>query len=180
VSLLRRHYHSKGAGTSTPSDDLLDTIHATISLATRHSGQLQPTWHAGQCKGPDGKSLVYFGSDGFMAPTITDAEKQARRKKVMVTRENCRSAGRLMSRDAWRLGFAAADFRVGNIDGGPWIISQIQRQKLNMTAVGLDFYHLSENVHKTRGIVFGEKNAQGPSSCCTPSSMKDTSQCTRG
>jgi hypothetical protein len=255
VALHRRHYHGQGEGTSTPSDDLLDAFHDTISLATRQlcnqlnrasrsfemtaenlkkaaqlslsretvrqvlegegrevlalarSGDLQPTWRASQCKGADGKdaqSLVYLSSDGFMAPVITDAEKQARRKKVLekrksrkgpkrrlppvkggsdqrykefkavmfydhdlehkqvsVTGGDCRSAGRLMSRDAWRLGFAAADQRVGNIDGGPWIINQIERQRLKMTAVGLDFFHLGENVHKTRRIVFGEEDLQG-------------------
>jgi hypothetical protein len=265
--LRRRHYHSGGEGTTTPSDELLDAAHNTLSVATRQlcvelnrasrsfemtadhlrraaqlslstetlrqaveadgkaalklagSGELEPTWHASQCKRPDGKSLVYLNSDGFMAPTITDAEKQSRRRKVMekrsrrqgvkprlrqvkrgtdqrykefkavmfydhemehrqvsdfgelsraVTRGDCRSAGRLMSRDAWRLGFAAADDRVGNIDGGPWIINQIRRRKLKMTAVGLDFYHLSENVNKSkakakppRRIVFGEKSPRG-------------------
>jgi hypothetical protein len=252
VFLQREHYHSPAQGTTTPSDDLLDAIHDTISLGTRElcnqlnrasrsfqmtadnlkkaaqlslshdtvrraveqdgkavlelsrSGELAPTWHASQCKCPDGKSRVYLSSDGFMAPTITDGEKQARRKKVMqkrksrktpkrplrpvkrgsdqrykefkavmfydqdmehrqvsVTRGDCRSAGKLMSRDAWRLGFAAADQRLGNVDGGPWIINQIKAHKLKMTAVGLDFFHLSENVHKTRRIVFGEENPEG-------------------
>lgn len=252
VTLRRRHYHSAGEGTTTPSDDLLDAAHDTISVATRQlcvelnrasrsfemtadhlrraaqlslstetlrqaveadgkaalelagSGELAPTWHASQCKRPDGKSLVYLSSDGFMAPTITDAEKQSRRRKVMekrskrrglkprlrrvkrgtdqrykefkavmfydhdmkhrhvsVTRGDCRSAGRLMSRDAWRLGWAAADDRVANIDGGPWIVNQIRRRGLKMTAVGLDFYHLSENVHKSKRIVFGEKDPTG-------------------
>jgi hypothetical protein len=50
---------------------------------------------------------------------------------------------------------------VGNIDGGPWIIHQIEKRKLKMTAVGLDFYHLSENIHKMRRIVFGESNPMG-------------------
>jgi len=252
VWLQRRHYYSATQGSSTPSDDLLDAVHNTISLATRQlccqlnrasrsfamtaqnlkkaaqlslshdtvrqaveddgkallemsrRGQLQPSWHASGCKRSDGQSLVYLSSDGFMAPTITDAEKQARRRKVMdkrktrqgrkprlravkrgsdqrykefkavmfydqdmehrqvsVTSGNCQAAGKLMSRDAWRLGFAAADQRVGNIDGGPWIINQIEKQKLKMTAVGLDFFHLSENVHKTRRLIFGEKNPQG-------------------
>jgi hypothetical protein len=167
-------------------------------------GELEPTWHAGQCKRPDGKSLVYLSSDGFMVPTITDAEKQSRRRKIMekrsrrrgrkprlkrvkrgtdqrykefkavmfydhdmkhrhvsVTRGDGRSAGRLMSRDAFRLGFAAADDRVANIDGGPWIVNQIRQRRLRVTAVGLDFYHLAENVNKSRRIVFGENNPQG-------------------
>jgi hypothetical protein len=252
VFLQRTRYYSPAQGSSTPSDDLLDAVHNTISLATRQlccqlnrasrsfemtaqnlkkaaqlslshdtvrqaveddgkallemsrRGQLQPSWHASGCKRPDGQSLVYLSSDGFMAPTITDAEKQARRRKVMdkrktrrgkkprlravkrgsdqrykefkavmfydqdmehrhvsVTSGNCQAAGKLMSRDAWRLGFAAADQRVGNIDGGPWIINQIEKQKLKMTAVGLDFFHLSENVHKTRRLIFGENNPQG-------------------
>jgi hypothetical protein len=173
------------------------------------TGDPQPAWLATECKAPgdSGKSLVYLGSDGFNAPTITDQEKQARRKAVMrkrrkrkghkprlprrkrgtdqtsassvearykefkvvmfydheltrkhvsVTRGDCREAGRIMRRDAGRLGFGAADARVGNVDGGPWIINQIKLQRLQMTAVGLDFYHLGDNVHKTRRIVFGE------------------------
>jgi hypothetical protein len=257
VALQRRHYHSKAEGTSTPSDDLLDALHATMSLATRdlcvqlnrasrsfemtarnlrqaaqlnisretvrqaveadgkavvalaRSGELSPTWRAAQCKGPDGKSLVYVSSDGFTSPTVTDSEKQARRQKVVekrkerrkedpaaplrrlapvktgtdqrykefkavmffdhdlkyrhlsVTRHDCRAAGQLMARDAGRLGFAAADQRVGVIDGGSWIINQIQKRGLKVTAVGLDFYHLGDNVHKTRRIVFGPENAAG-------------------
>jgi hypothetical protein len=49
-------------------------------------------------------------------------------------------AGKLMQRDARRLGFAAADERVGNIDGGPWIIGQIEVQRIPTTATGLDFF----------------------------------------
>jgi hypothetical protein len=142
-------------------------------------------------------------SDGFTAPTITDAEKHARRQKVVqkrklrdgpkrplppvkrgsdgrykefkavmffdhdlkhrqvaVTRGDCDALGKLMMRDAARLGFRAADERVGLIDGGPWIINQIKHRGLKTTAVGLDFYHLGDNVHKTRRIVFGEANEQ--------------------
>jgi hypothetical protein len=174
-----------------------------VVLEAARTGDLQPAWHAAGCKHPDGggQSLVYLGSDGFTAPTITDREKKTRRQKVIdkrktreggkpplpkakrgtdqrykefkvvifydhdltrkqvsVTRGDCQAAGRIMRRDAWRLGFAAADQRVGNIDGGPWIINQIRMQKLPMTAVGLDFFHLGENVHKTRRIVFGEED----------------------
>ena len=147
--LRRRHYHSVDEGSSTPSDDLLDAVHDTISQATRdlciqlnrasrsfqmtaenlkkaaqltlsretmrqaveaegkaalalaQSGALQPTWHAADCKDQEGTSRVYLSSDGFMSPTITDAEKRLRREKV-------------------------AGQRVGLIDGGPWILRQIQ------------------------------------------------------
>ena len=175
---------------------------AVLGLA--RGGELEPTWHASRCRRPDGRSLVYLSSDGFMVPTVTDAEKQSRRRKIMekrskrrgrkprlkrvkggtdqrykefkavmfydhdikhrhvsVTRGDCRSAGRLMSRDAFRLGFAAADDRVANIDGGPWIVNQIRQRRLQVTAIGLDFYHLAENVNKSRRIVFGENDPQG-------------------
>ena len=35
VSIDRRHYHSPGEGTSTPSDALLDAVEATVSLGVR-------------------------------------------------------------------------------------------------------------------------------------------------
>jgi hypothetical protein len=197
----------------------LSVSHETVRLAVEgegkavmeleRRGELQPAWHASQCKGPDGKSLVYVSSDGFTAPTVTHAEKQARRQKVLekrqnrrkqgnakplhrlppvktgtdqrykefkavmffdhdlthrqlsVTRDDCNAAGKLMIRDAGRLGFSAADHRVGLIDGGPWIINQIQKRGLKVTVVGLDFYHLGDNVHKTRRIVFGPESAAG-------------------
>ena len=46
------------------------------------------------------------------------------------------------------------------IDGGPWIIRQIHHRGLKTTAIGLDFFYLSENVHKTRKIAFGEANEE--------------------
>jgi hypothetical protein len=118
-------------------------------------------------KGRQGKKrpfpLIKPGADQrykeFKAVMFYDQEME--RRQISVTSGNCESAGRLMSRDAWRLGFGAADERVGNIDGGPWIIHQIEKRKLKMTAVGLDFYHLSENIHKMRRIVFGESDPKG-------------------
>jgi hypothetical protein len=80
---------------------------------------------------------------------------------VSVTRGDCDAAGLLMRRDAGRLDFAFADERVGNIDGGPWIINQIHKRHLPMSATGLDFYHLGENVHKGRRLTFGEENEAG-------------------
>ena len=46
---------------------------------------------------------------------------------------------------------------MGNVDGSPWIRNQIQRQSLPLDDLGLDFYHLSENVHKARREVYGEE-----------------------
>jgi hypothetical protein len=177
-------------------------------LAMAASGQLGPQWMAAQCKvlTPLGRevSRAYLGSDGFMAPLVTEVEKLKRRAKikqkrqkrgkkakplppaktgadgpwkefklvffydqemkhrhVAVTRGNCEVLGQLMAREAGRLGFAAADERVGNIDGGPWIINQIQLRQMPMSATGLDFYHLSGHVHAARVGVFGDADESG-------------------
>jgi hypothetical protein len=252
VCIERRHYHSRGEGTSTPSDALPDKVEATVSLGVREmcarvnaggksfrraaatlkrtaqisvsherlrtivefdgtlalelsqSGELSPSWTAPQCPGPGGKSLVYLSSDEFTVPLITHAEKVSRRGQVIrkrktdgkkhpplpkikkgtdqrykefkavtfydqkmehrlvsVTNGNCDQAGKLMRRDAGRIEFSTADSRVGNIDGGPWIIAQIHKRHLPMTATGLDFYHLGENVHKARRGIFGDDNPAG-------------------
>ena len=69
--------------------------------------------------------------------------------------------GRLMRREASRIQLDRADEKVGNVDGSPWIRNQVQRQSLPLDALGLDFYHLSENVHKARREIFGEDDEAG-------------------
>src|SRR5262249_28734588 len=51
--------------------------------------------------------------------------------------------------------------KVGNVDGSPWISNQIERQSLPLDALGLDFYHLSENVHKARREIYGDEDEAG-------------------
>lgn len=80
---------------------------------------------------------------------------------VSVTKGDCQEAGKLMRRDAERIEFGLAAERVGNIDGGPWIIGQIHKRHMPMTATGLDFYHLGQNVHKARRTIFGEEDEAG-------------------
>jgi hypothetical protein len=94
------------------------------------------------------------------AKVVTFYDQTIQHRQVSVTRGDCEAAGRLMRRDAEALDFALADERVGNVDGGPWIIRQIDK-RLAMTATGLDFYHLGDNVHKGRRITFGEENPAG-------------------
>jgi hypothetical protein len=77
---------------------------------------------------------------------------------VSVTRNNCEEAGRLMRRDAGRIGLDKADDKVGVVDGSNWITNQMQRHSLPLDDVGLDFYHLSENMHKARRAVYGEED----------------------
>jgi hypothetical protein len=70
-------------------------------------------------------------------------------------------AGRLMRRQAGRIRLDRADERVGNVDGSPWIRNQVRRQGLPPDDLGLDFYHLAENVHKARREIYGEDDASG-------------------
>src|SRR5207253_1163827 len=49
--------------------------------------------------------------------------------------------------------------KVALVDGAPWIVHQIEGQSLSLDAVGLDFYHLADNVHKARRVVYGEDAA---------------------
>jgi hypothetical protein len=80
---------------------------------------------------------------------------------VAGTKDDCVAAGRLMRRQAARIGLDQADEKIGNIDGSPWIRNQIERQSLPLDALGLDFYHLADNVHKARRLVFGEEDKAG-------------------
>ena len=57
-----------------------------LALQLTESGELSPNWEARLCIGPDGRSLVYLSSDGFMVRLITNAEKVSRRQKVVQKR----------------------------------------------------------------------------------------------
>jgi hypothetical protein len=100
------------------------------------------------------------GADGpfkeFKIVTLYD--DAAKHRLVSVTRDDCAQAGRLMRRDAGRVGLDKADDKVGVVDGSDWIKNQVQRQSLPLDDLGLDFYHLSENIHKARRVVFGEED----------------------
>jgi hypothetical protein len=82
-------------------------------------------------------------------------------RHVVVTRGDCEVAGRLMRRDAGRIRLDQADEKVANVDGADWIRNQIRQQSLPLDAVGLDFYHLADNVHKARRAAFGEQDEAG-------------------
>jgi hypothetical protein len=80
---------------------------------------------------------------------------------VAGTQGDCTQAGRLMRRQAARIHLDQADEKIGNIDGSPWIRNQIEGQSLPLDALGLDFYHLSDNVQKARRLVYGEDDESG-------------------
>lgn len=88
-------------------------------------------------------------------------DEELRHQHVAVTHLNHRAAGRLMRREADRLDFAHARERVANVDGAPWIREQLQYHLAELDGLGLDFYHLGENVHRARRVVFGEEAAEG-------------------
>jgi hypothetical protein len=66
-----------------------------------------------------------------------------------------------MRREAGRIRLDLAAEKVGNVDGSPWIRHQIERQGLPLDDLGLDFYHLGENVHKARREVYGDDDESG-------------------
>ena len=179
-------------------------------LAVQQAGTLATAWTAKDCEVREegrvvaGKTRIYTGSDGVMAPIITQAEKEKRRAKVKEKRRKCgqkrrplpplrkgadrnwkefkvvyfydeelrhqhvavthlnhQAAGRLMRREADRLGFRQAKERIATVDGAPWIREQLEYHLAELDGLGLDFYHLGENVHRARRAVFGEESAEG-------------------
>ena len=89
---------------------------------------------------------------------VTYYDEPKRHRVVLGTRGNHVEAGRLMRRLAGRVDLGAAAQKVGNVDGASWIRSQVEGQNLPLDALGLDFYHLAENVHKARRAVYGEED----------------------
>jgi hypothetical protein len=79
----------------------------------------------------------------------------------VLSRTQRTGVGALLKREAARLRFAEADERIGVVDGASWIPPQFEEAALRLNGLGLDFYHLSENVHRCRRAVFGEQNAAG-------------------
>lgn len=87
--------------------------------------------------------------------------EDAKHQHVAFTHGNHAAAGRLLRREADRLRFQKADERVGLVDGAVWIREQMRLHFAELDALGLDFYHLSENVHRARRKVFGEESPEG-------------------
>ncbi len=77
-----------------------------------------------------------------------------------LTRGRWHTVGPLVRREARRLNFAAADEKIANVDGATRIRNQLEAKphELPLDGLGLDFYHLAENVHKSRRIVFGDSD----------------------
>jgi hypothetical protein len=92
---------------------------------------------------------------------VTYYDETKSHRLVLATKGNHEDAGRMMRLLAGRINFTAAQEKVGNVDGAPWIRRQVEGRNLSLDALGLDFYHLAENVHKARRVVYGETNEVG-------------------
>lgn len=76
-------------GLSVSKERLRKVVEDTAQQArdTRDQGRLAPAWTAPQAKLDNGQSLVYAGIDGVMAPTVTQTEKDKRRQKHVLRRQ---------------------------------------------------------------------------------------------
>jgi hypothetical protein len=96
---------------------------------------------------------------------VTFYDEPCEHRLVVLTRGDCQQAGKLLRRAAGLLALDKAQDKVGLVDGAEWIRNQIKLQSIPLDALGLDFYHLAEKVHKARRAVYGEedaKDAQAP------------------
>jgi hypothetical protein len=89
---------------------------------------------------------------------VTYYDDRQDHRLVSVTRGDHEVAGRLMRRDAGRVGLDRADDKVAVVDGADWIKNQMARQSRPLDDIGLDFYHLADYAHKTKRVVYGEED----------------------
>jgi len=107
---------------------------------------------------PRGKTGADCAYKDFKVGYLYDETKKHR--YVGVTSGNHEAAGRLLRRMSKAVGLSQADERVALVDGAPWIRNQIEFHDLT-EHIGLDFYHLQENVQKARRGLFGEESEAG-------------------
>lgn len=95
--------------------------------------------------------------------TITFYNQDQSHRHVILSKCRRTEVGRLVRREADRIGIPRAQDKVALVDGASWIHHMLRdlQPALQLDAVGLDFYHLSENVHKDQRIVFGEQDESG-------------------
>jgi hypothetical protein len=86
-------------------------------------------------------------------------DHENRHRLVSATRGNHKAMGKLLRREAARVRLKAAQQRIGLVDGA--VCLRTHMQGLPLTAVGLDFYHLSEHVNQGRRDTFGEESSTG-------------------
>jgi hypothetical protein len=85
---------------------------------------------------------------------VTFYDEEQKRRYVAGTSGNHTAAGQMMQRMATQIGMSRAQEKIGNIDGSPWIRNEIELHGV-VDDLGLDYYHLRENVQKSRQVVYG-------------------------
>jgi len=81
-------------------------------------------------------------------------DEEQRRRYVAGISGDHSVAGRMMQRMATQIRLSQAKEKIGNVDGSPWIRNEIELYGL-VDVLGLDYYHLRENVQKARQAVYG-------------------------
>lgn len=80
---------------------------------------------------------------------------------LFATEGNHERFGALLEQQAKAIGLWGAKERISLTDGGPWLRNQILEHLPNLSAMLLDFYHLSEHVWATARCCLGEGEAAG-------------------
>jgi hypothetical protein len=95
--------------------------------------------------------------------TITFYDEHGEHWHEVLSRKLRTQVGTVVRREAERLGFRQADEKIANVDGASWIPRQLNERpdQLPLDGLGLDFYHLSENIHRCRRVVFGKDDEAG-------------------
>lgn len=93
--------------------------------------------------------------------TVTFYDETNDHRHIVLSRSKRTRVASILRCEAQRLKFHEADERIANVDGASWIPPQLEDAELRLHGIGLDFYHLSENVHKARRRVYGEENEDG-------------------
>lgn len=95
--------------------------------------------------------------------TITFYDEHGRHWHEVLSRQLRTQVGAVVRREAGRLGFQNADEKIANVDGANWIRDRLTERpdQLPLDGLGLDFYHLSENVHRCRRAAFGSDEEAG-------------------
>ncbi len=194
-------------GVPASKERLRQLVEAEAQALTeaRQAGAIPAAWSAADAEvaaaGP-----VYAGVDGVMAPTVTQGEKDKRRKSHAVRRQQRSAAGVGNAKDlpparpgsdekykemkigvfydqdktrrhafatagksdsfapllktfGAQVGFDKASRQVSLTDGAKWIITQLCLAFTTLSAMLLDFYHLSQHVHATAKCCLGETAA---------------------
>src|SRR5207245_7077831 len=125
---------------------MVPVVTDTEKQARRNKVKIKRQKRGKKCKSlPRAKKGADLSYKEFKVVTLYD--DTCAHRLVSVTRGDCEQAGRLMRRDAGRVGLDKADDKVGVVDGSEWIKNQVGRQSIPLDDRGLDFYHLGENVH---------------------------------